>query len=396
MVCGRAGVNGTPGLVVGARRWYQAARVTDLDNTNLRSTPTTPTTPGMHPDGEQAPLAEYTVLGPETLSGLRDPVRDFAYEVLVGLSERPKRLPSRFFYDDQGSHYFQQIMSLPEYYLTGCEAEILTRRAGELLGPLIETGPFNLVDLGAGDGAKTLILVDHLRKVGADFTFVPIDISEGAMRGLREVVRERAPEVAFSGLVCEYTDGVHYLGRHANRPNLVLFLGSNIGNFSRIQSRGFLRRLWNALREDDLVLVGFDLKKDIEKLLAAYNDSAGVTAAFNLNLLARMNRELGANFDVRKFRHFGTYNVDSGAMESYLVSLAAQVVEIRAIEQSFAFDAWEPIHTEYSYKYLRSDIEQLARDTGFEVVVQFEDDKSYFVDSLWRVRRDVGPPQPKV
>lgn len=337
----------------------------------------------------------YRILGPQIVEALHDPTRDFAYDVLVGLSERPKRLPSKYFYDDEGSRLFQRIMAMPEYYPTDCEAEILREHAEELVAPMLGA-PFNLVDLGAGDGKKTMILLEHLTKLGADFTFVPIDISEGAMRGLVSTVRERIPGLSVEGLVGEYTEGVHYLGReHQDRHNLVLFLGSNIGNFSLLQARGFLRRLWSVLRDGDYALIGFDLKKDIEVLLAAYADPAGVTAAFNLNLLTRMNRELGADFDVSAFRHYGTYNVFSGAMESYLVSLEPQVVRIDALDQSFAFDAWEPVHTEYSYKYLRTDVDDLAQSTGFEVVARFEDSRRYFVDALWRVIKAVPAPEPR-
>lgn len=341
--------------------------------------------------------AGYRVLGAQVLKELHDPRRDFAYDVLVGLSERPKRIPSRYFYDDEGSRLFQKIMTLPEYYPTGCETEILTTHAAHVVEPMLRGGPFNVVDLGAGDGAKTMIVLEHLRRVGADFTYVPIDISEGAMRELVDTVHARLPGVRVEGLVCEYTAGVQYLGReHRERRNLVLFLGSNVGNFNAVQARAFLRRLWSALYEGDFVLVGFDLKKDIEVLLAAYNDAQGVTAEFNLNLLRRINRELGASFDVRAFRHFGTYNVFSGAMESYLVSLEPQVVHVEAVQQSFAFDAWEPLHTEYSYKYLRSDIASLARDTGFELDAHFEDARGYFADALWRVVKGPSAPEPRM
>lgn len=339
----------------------------------------------------------YQVLGPQAVHDLHDPLRELAYDVLVGLSERPKRMSSKYFYDDAGSRYFQRIMNLPEYYPTECEAEILRSHADMLTRRVVELGPFNVVDLGAGDGKKTMILLEHLRRAGADFVYVPIDISEGAMRQLVGVVRERFPDVRVEGLVCEYADGVRYLGQGQDgRRNLVLFLGSNIGNFNAVQARAFLRRLWSSLSDGDYAIVGFDLKKDIEVLLAAYNDKEGITAAFNLNLLHRLNRELGANFDVSSFRHFGTYNVFSGAMESYLVSLEPQIVRVDALEQSFAFDAWEPMHTEYSYKYLRSDVDALARDTGFERVERVEDARGWFADALWRVVKAPRPPQPRV
>jgi uncharacterized SAM-dependent methyltransferase len=150
-----------------------------------------------------------------------------------------------------------------------------------------------------------------------------------------------------------------------------------------------LRRLWSALRPGDYTLIGFDLKKDIEVLLDAYNDPGGVTSKFNLNLLARINRELGGNFDLDNWRHFGTYDVLSGAMKSYLVSLAKQQVHIAELSLSFDFNAWEAIHTEYSYKYLRSDIEELAADTGFTIEANYSDSRDYFVDSVWRVDKNV-------
>ncbi|MEM9692093.1 MAG: L-histidine N(alpha)-methyltransferase [Myxococcota bacterium] len=339
---------------------------------------------------------DYVVLDAELLRELHDPLRDFAHDVLVGLSESPKRLPSKYFYDDRGSELFQQIMGLDEYYPTDCEHEILQSRSSEIARPLVDGGPFRVVDLGAGDGKKTQLLLRHLCEAKADFTYVPIDISEGAMVELVRAMRSELPELKISGVVAEYAAGVHHLARqNVGARNLVLFLGSNLGNFNRVQSMAFLRRLWNSLRTDDYVLIGFDLKKDIDRLLAAYNDRDGVTAAFNLNLLERINRELGANFNVSKFRHYGTYNVFSGAMESYLVSLVPQVVHVRALEQNFSFDAWEPVHTEYSYKYLRSDIEQLAASTGFSVQRNLEDEKGWFVDSLWRVERSISMPAPR-
>ena len=246
----------------------------------------------------------------------------------------------------------------------------------------------NLVDLGAGDGAKTLLLLRHLAATGTEFSYVPIDISEGAMSGLTAFVREQLPDVRVEGLVTDYAAGVRWLGAQGRgRQNLVLFLGSNIGNFGRAKARRFLRQLWSALNPDDYLLVGLDLKKDIDVLLDAYNDKQGVTARFNLNLLSRINRELGGKFDLSKLRHFSTYDVFTGAMESYLVSLEQQVIPIEALHTQFQFDAWEPVHTEYSYKYVDSDIVRLAGDAGFVIEESFYDPQRWFVDSLWRVEK---------
>ena len=169
---------------------------------------------------------------------------------------------------------------------------------------------------------------------------------------------------------------------------MVLFLGSNIGNFDHNEARFFLRNLWINLNDGDLVLIGFDLKKEINLLLKAYNDSTGITARFNLNLLERINRELGGEFDISKFRFFSTYEVYSGAIESYLVSLVEQEIPIKDIGRSFYFRSWEAIHTEYSYKYHISDIEGLAAETGYRVKEHLFDSRRYFVDSIWEVKKD--------
>ncbi|MEE9312760.1 MAG: L-histidine N(alpha)-methyltransferase, partial [Planctomycetota bacterium] len=325
--------------------------------------------------------ARYKVLKPEDLTNTHG-VRPFAMDVLNGLSETPKHLPSRWIYDEAGSMLFKDICDLDEYYQTRTEAAILEAHADAILNATGE-GPLAIVDLGAGDGRKTNILLDAV--AGRDTRFVPIDISESAMVELCDNTAKRFPKLQVNGLVSDYFDGIQWLSGQSKRRKLVLFLGSNIGNFSVVQARNFLRQLWDSLDDGDIVLMGFDMKKDIELLLAAYNDREGVTAKFSLNLLSRINNELGANFDTSAFRHFATYNVFSGAMESYLVSLKEQDVYVGHLKQSFHFDSWEPIHTEYSYKYLDSDISKLAKQTGFEMMEQFTDGKKWFTDSLWRV-----------
>jgi dimethylhistidine N-methyltransferase len=326
----------------------------------------------------------HQVLDPASLDTPDAARETFAEDILVGLSERPKRISSKYFYNEEGSRIFQAISDLEEYYLTRTEAEILETRGAEIVASL-NTKVLNLVDLGAGDGRKTVLLIDRMLSAGIDVRYVPIDISESAMAELVETMSARFPTLPISGLVAEYFDGVRWLGRNSDRHNLVLFLGSNIGNLARPRARAFLRRLWRALNADDHLLVGFDLKKDIEVLLAAYNDREGVTARFNLNLLTRMNRELDADFDLSKWRFYCTYSVFTGAMESYLLSLEPQTVHIGALQASFTFTAWEPIHTEYSYKYLDSDIAGLAAHGGFEDAARFYDEKRWFCDALWRV-----------
>lgn len=310
----------------------------------------------------------------------------FALDVLVGLSETPKSIPSKYLYDEHGSELFKAITRLPEYYLTNCELEILEKYKKDI-AQFVADQPFNLVELGPGEARKTESLLAYYLQSNLQFQYVPIDISEPAMDELVKSMDKRFPQMETNGLVSDYFTGLKWLNNRFKRRDFILFLGSTIGNFNHAQSRIFLRNVWNCLNHDDLILIGFDLKKDIELLLYAYNDSQGVTREFNLNMLRRINKELKGNFDLSKFRHFGTYDVFQGAMQSYLVSLEDQEVYIEQIGRYFQFKAWEPIHIEYSYKYLLSDIETLARETGFILEKNFFDSRGYFMDSVWRVSK---------
>jgi len=317
------------------------------------------------------------------------PDREFALDVLCGLSETIKRLPSRYFYDETGSRLFKRIMELPEYYLSRCGAEILETNK-HVICEYLDDDPFNVIELGAGDGTKTIILLREFMRRGLDYEYFPIDISPSAMEELIDRMNAQLPAIKGCGIISEYFEGIRLMSRMNSRRNFVLFLGSNIGNFNYDQAKLFLRNLWQSLNHNDYVLIAFDLKKDIDLLLKAYNDAQGVTREFNLNLLARINRELGGNFNVSKFKHYGTYNVLSGAMESFLVSTEKQSVFIRKLSKSFSFDAWEPIHTEYSYKYSEDDIRQLAESTGFAICGQLFDSKRYFAQSIWKVDKSTS------
>jgi dimethylhistidine N-methyltransferase len=334
--------------------------------------------------------ASYRILKHRDLISMEPSEHAFLIDVLNGLSRTPKRLNSRYFYDDEGSRLFQKITELPEYYLTKCEFDIL-RRHKKTFSQIMSGTPFNLIELGPGEGQKTEILLESFMDKRLSFRYVPIDISEAAMKTLIDIMNEKYPDLETEGLVAEYFDGLKWLSSTSLHRSMVLFLGSNLGNFDKSHAKDFLRNLWNALNDGDYVAIGFDLKKDINLMLKAYNDAQGVTREFNLNLLKRINRELGGNFDLGKFYFFASYDVFTGAMESYLVSKEKQTVLIEEIGQTFDFDAWEPIHTEYSYKYLESDIEELAGETGFVIERQLYDSKHYFVDSIWRVQKHTSP-----
>jgi dimethylhistidine N-methyltransferase len=310
----------------------------------------------------------------------------FLIDVLNGLSRIPKKLNSRYFYDERGSKLFQKITELPEYYLTNCELDIL-RTHKDTFSQLMAGAPFNLIELGPGEGQKTEILIDAFLKENLEFHYIPVDISEAAMKTLVGILNKKYSELETKGIVAEYFDGLRWLNDISLRRSMVLFFGSNLGNFDKPSAKDFLRSLWNTLNDGDYTVIGFDLKKDISLMLKAYNDSQGTTREFNLNLLRRINRELGGNFDLDKFHFYASYDVFTGAMESYLVSKEKQTVLIKEIGQTFTFEAWEPIHTEYSYKYLEADIKELAAETGFVIETQLYDSKQYFVDSIWRVQK---------
>lgn len=309
----------------------------------------------------------------------------FALDVKEGLSQSPKTLSSRYFYDERGDELFQKIMDLDEYYLTRAEFEIFVRQKKEILQAFLgEDKTFRLVELGAGDGTKTKVLLAHFTNEQVPFTYSPIDISGNVLSLLEEDLKSNIPSLKVEPIEGEYFKALEELNKNHDTKEVVLFLGSNIGNFDRESGIDFLRHLGENLSEGDLLFIGFDLMKDPNKILAAYDDKEGVTKAFNMNLLSRMNEELGANFDIVQFDHFPTYDPLTGETKSHIISKKEQEVYIEVLDQTFEFDAWEAIHTEVSQKYSCKMIEEYAKAAGFEIVRNFIDSNRYFVDSLWR------------
>lgn len=320
------------------------------------------------------------------MTGINNKKDEFKIDVLAGLRKARKEINSKYFYDEKGCELFNQITRHPDYYLTNAELEILNTHKQEF-SALLSNEPFNLVELGPGEGIKTQILMQQFLSDSLEFTYMPVDISVAYLNKLIYELSQELTEMNFSPIHSDYFNGLKSLNMKSTRRNLVLFLGSSIGNFDPIAIREFLYHLWETLNNGDYVLLGFDLRKDVDVLIRAYNDSDGITREFNLNILKRINRELGGNFNTDKFRHFPTYNVYSGAMESYLLSTETQVVSVEALQQSFSFQAIEPIHVECSYKYLASQIEELARSTGFTYLQNFTDSRQYFLDVLWQVKK---------
>lgn len=296
-----------------------------------------------------------------------------------------KHLPAKYFYDDIGSELFRAISQHEDYYLTRTEYGILDAMSNRL-PCILNEDEIDIIELGAGDGHKSELIIDGFLKAGLTVNFYPVDISDRAMDMLGETIREK-PNLSVQGLIGDYLDGLRFVGERSGNRQLVLFLGSNIGNFNRFQSQNFLRRLCDSSNAEDYLLIGFDLKKDIPELIAAYSDSSHYTRDFNLNLLTRINRELGGNFDLSGFRHYAAYNPVLGAMESYLLALREQCVFIEALQRNFFFAAFEPIHLEYSFKFLPTDIEFLSRQTGCTIVENFTDAQERFIDSLWQMKR---------
>ena len=308
----------------------------------------------------------------------------FAQDVQLGLSSHPKKLSSKYFYDQIGDELFQAIMHMQEYYLTNSEYSIFKNQKEDIL-EAIGSEAFELIELGAGDGFKTKILLGHFLEQKVPFVFRPVDISKNVLDVLQKDLEEQWPDLSVRPLHGDYFKMMEKLHSEHGHRKVVLFLGANIGNYTIDEAKDFLTHLRSELDPGDLLLIGFDLKKDPEIILNAYNDPAGITAAFNLNLLTRINRELGANFNLDHFRHWETYDPLSGDTKSYIVSKKRQEVYIEALEQSFEFEAWEAIDVELSKKYSTTEIESLAKATGFEPVQHFYDERCYFVDSLWQV-----------
>ncbi len=318
--------------------------------------------------------------------GNRQGTDQFANDVLKGLSAPKKRLSSRYFYDEKGSRIFEEIMKLPEYYLTNTEWDILKKYKNNILEQL-QGKKFQLVDLGAGDAKKTMVLLEHFYDNKAAFEYVPIDINRDILEDIENNIGPVLPNLEIVPVLAEYFDALKWINETRKTRKLVLFLGSNIGNFTKKAAAAFLSEMQHVLEDGDLLLIGIDLKKSPDQILRAYSDSQGVTAEFNYNLLRRINAELGGNFNTDHWVHFANYNPINGAVKSYLVSTEKQEVYISAINKTFSFEAYEAIHTEYSYKYDLSEITEMAGNCGFEQVENYISIEYPFSESLWRVKK---------
>lgn len=310
-------------------------------------------------------------------------ISGFHSDVISGLKAANKYLQSKYFYDETGDRIFQQIMASPEYYPTRCEMEILQHQSGKITDLFGEQDtPFDLVELGPGDATKSYYLLRELLKDRAAFTYYPIDISSNVIESLHKKLPISLPGLKFQGLNGEYLDKMERVNNLSVHRKIVLFMGANIGNMTMQQAIIFCRQLHDRMQPGDMLMIGFDLKKHPKTILDAYNDRHGVTAAFNLNLLKRINRELDADFDIDQFEHCPTYDPGTGSCKSYLISRIAQQVHFGNGE-TIHFAENEPIFMEISQKYSLPETEYIARQSGFQPVHTFFDSKKWFADTLW-------------
>ena len=309
----------------------------------------------------------------------------FLNDVISGLSALPKKLNSKYFYDAEGDALFQKIMQTEEYYLTDCELEILKSLGSEIAALFLNhLGEFDLLELGAGDASKSSHLLKALVSQQAVFSYMPIDISASIIDYLKVTLPEQIPGLEMHGLNGEYFPMLEKANGISNRRKAVLFLGGNIGNMNPDDAISFCKTLHASLNKGDYVMIGFDLRKNPHTIFKAYNDSKGYTKAFNLNLLRRINDELGGNIEISNFEHFNSYDPFTGACKSYLFSSEPQQFKIAG--QDFELDASEVIDMEISQKYSIEEISQLANQTNFGVVETFYDSKRWFLDILWEVK----------
>jgi L-histidine N-alpha-methyltransferase len=297
---------------------------------------------------------------------------DFLADVVAGLSSDPRTIPCKYFYDERGAALFQKICELPEYYVTRTEIDILDRHRADIasqLGPSIE-----LIGLGTGAGTKTQILIAALKNPAV---YIPVDISKKQLRQSTALFQKIFPDLEILPVCADYLQPVVLPSpRHKPARNIVYFPGSTIGNFEPDEAVDFLRRIANVCRGGGGLLIGVDLKKDRQLLEAAYNDPASVTAQFNLNLLKRINRELGADFDLDQWRHRAIYNSNAGRIEMHLINETDQLVHLN--QHKFHFLRGDKIVTEFSYKYAPEEFAALARKAGFEFVRMWTDDARLF------------------
>ncbi len=296
--------------------------------------------------------------------------KTFAQEITRSLNQKQKSISPKFFYDIKGSQLFEKICKLPEYYLTRTETKLL-EQIGQEIEPFLPKN-IRLVELGSGSATKTRLLLDVLTKIQEKTEYFPIDISD-ILQESSEKLLENFETLSITGIIDTYEGGLEFLENFDDKPNLIAFLGSSFGNFTPEFGFAFLQEISSSMKQDDLFFIGIDLVKDKKVLEDAYDDSQGVTAKFNLNVLSRINYEMSADFNLSKFDHHSKYNEEKQRIEMYLRSLEAQTVQIKKADLSLKLEKNELIHTEHSHKYSVSQIENIMHKAGFKIEKLWED-----------------------
>ena len=307
----------------------------------------------------------------------------FLSDINSGLTQSPKYISSHYFYDKAGDEIFQQIMDMPEYYLTNAELEIFRVQSEAIIESfeIDRNEEFELIELGAGDGQKTQFLIEKLLEKNYNFKFIPVDISHNSLSVITERMQNLFPELEINPQQGDYFHVLDelFLSKH---PKVILFIGSNLGNMEDQVAMQFLEKIAQHLKPNEKLLLGIDQIKSQDIVLPAYNDAAGITRAFNLNLLKRINRELGANFDLENFEHAPEYTEEEGIAKSFLKSRIKQTVYIKDLDKSFDFEENELIHTEISRKYNDKILNKIIKTSKLEISKKFLDKKKYFADYI--------------
>ncbi|MCH9614349.1 MAG: Histidine N-alpha-methyltransferase [Chlamydiia bacterium] len=306
----------------------------------------------------------------------------FLEDVVSGLSAPQKHLPSKYFYDKRGDNLFQQIMEMPEYYLTRAELEIFLEQSKEIIESMKLGQTVHVYEFGAGDGVKSLLFLEALLRQGLDIHFHPIDISQNALDFLQGNLLEMDLKPHYQPIHATYQEALESLPLAHTDNRIFMFIGSSIGNLTHPQAREFLAKISDKMTSPDYMLLGVDKMKDPNIILDAYNDASGVTSAFNLNLLRRINDELGGDFNLDDFEHYPTYNPETGETKSYLMSLKDQTVTLKQANLSFSFKRFESIHTELSQKYTPGMIKDLANSAFLHLDQTFTDKEELFLECL--------------
>ena len=304
---------------------------------------------------------------------LQDPIQSFAESVCEGLEKHPRQLECRFLYDAIGSGLYEKICSQPEYYPTRTEAEILQQYAAEISR---ETGSCHLIELGSGSSVKTDYLLSAYQDSYENVCYTPIDISASALRLAGKAIIDKRPAVQVVGIHGTYTDSFQLFS--CASPSLVIFLGSTLGNFNDDEEHEFWQEITKNMKTGDYFLLGVDLIKDIETLEAAYNDAAGVTAAFTKNYFARMNRELNSSLDLDHIKHIAFFNQDKSQMEIYVEFTSPQTIHIGPLQESFSVEKGERIQIEISRKFQLHGVSNFLKSYGLETVKTFTDKQNWF------------------